>query len=66
MPDAKGCARCRPGERAPLNVSELKWPAKSWLNTWASLKDPAEYEAVGDKWQCSHPLCSGKDREHFP
>lgn len=66
MPDARGCERCRPGEKALLNISELRWPVEGWLTTWAALKYPAEYEAVKDKWQCSHPFCSGKDREHFP
>jgi len=65
-PDERGCRRCGEGEKAPLNPKALAWPVSDWLRGWASLQYPAEFEAVKETWQCSHPYCTGRDRKAFP
>lgn len=63
------CHICRRWEKQPVsNASLLSWPMRMWVPTYAALELPSRQR--GDQsgiWPiCSHPLCTGADRQKFP
>ena len=59
---AKGkCHECSPWERQRYaNASLLPWPVQQWVGQYAKLELPSPWPV------CTHPFCTGSDRNRFP
>ncbi len=61
-----GCHICKPTERRTVRNDTLPWHVKRWLPVWAGLSYPADYPPPDQPWECTHPMCTGKDRNRYP
>ena len=64
------CHTCRPWEKQVVrNASRLPWAMQVWLPAFAKLELPPRQrgDRPGGAWPvCTHPLCTGSDRQRFP
>ena len=49
-----------------VNETRLAWASAAWIPLYARLELPANVGANGVWPRCTHPLCTGSDRAHFP
>ena len=60
------CHECSRWERTSINETLLPWTTKAWIPTYARLELPKGAGLAGVWPRCTHPLCTGADRQRFP